>query len=553
MKNKRRFLKWIYLAFSSLVTVFIIVQASLPASQSARWSNIFVRFFMNLFNGTGKDTTEVIDVTGLDLEYDSEYQFNYVEGYLENEIALGKEKRVKACIAPENATNSAVQFTVSDNSIAKVTQNLNFAYITGLKEGSVEVTATSLDNGAFIDKYTFNIVNKKAPVTYVVNNIDVYEGSDFYLPISYENDSFYNIDALSLTNSSPSIASKVEGIEGLYKANSLGTDTFITPSSSFTVNVISNSGVIYPHFSSISGKDTLTSKSTAVYEVEVDNSPTNKDVYWTVSNNALASISKDGTLKLNEIKEENKITITARSLLDDTLYISREITLKPVTITSFELVVPYYGTHITNMPYMGETGEEIKIWMEDNTGTIASSGVTVSSSDESVAEVYAQGSYIYINCIKEGDTKIVVTSINNPEVSKYIDLQVTIRGVINHDNYLSFSEFIRKSIGHFLLFFVDGVLTYLFLYELNKDVNYKRKKYWHHIVLAVIFGVLFAGLSELIQYFVPTRYGSFMDIGVDSLGYILGVAITVLVIYLIHCHQNKKKLETSKEGEEING
>ncbi|MCR4879342.1 MAG: VanZ family protein [Bacilli bacterium] len=549
VKHKINIRKWIYLGFSILITAFIMVHSFLPASQSAKWSNVFVRFFMNLFNGAGGDNTEIINVTGIDLKYDTNYSYNFIEGYADNEIAINTTKRLNASILPTNATNSAVSYKVSDESIVKITQDQNYAYVTGLAEGSVTITATSLGNNSYTSTYNFNVVNPKAPVTYLVSDIEVYQGSLFYLPITTQNEEYYDVNKLDIINSSPTVAYKSE-INDLYYASSIGEDNFSIKDTSFKVTVKDASSITLPTFSSIEGKDVITSNSSGTYKAIVSNEATSNDVYWEVSDTSKASVNKYGLVKAYDIKEESKITLTAHSLLYKEVVVSKEITLKPVTITSFELVIPYYGNHVTNMPYLGETGQEIKVWIEDNTGTIALSGVIVSSSDPSVAEVYAQGSYIYINCIKEGDTRITVTSINNPEVSKYIDLQVVIRGVINNDNYLSFSEFVRKSIGHFLLFMADGIFTFLFLYELNKEVKYKGKKEWHYVVFSLVLGILLAGLSELIQHFVPTRFGSFKDVAVDSLGFILGALITYLIIYLIKRHQNKKIKENEASNKE---
>ncbi len=548
-KKKIHIRKWVYFSLSILINAFIMLQAALPATESVKWSNLFVRFFTSLFNGSGKDTTEVIKVSNLELNYDSNYSYNFIEGYDDNEIVVGKVKRLNAVISPASATNTAVSFKVSDTSIASITQNQNLAYITGLKAGIVEVTATSLADNTFVSKYSFNIVEPKAPITYTVSDASIYQGSLFYLPITCDNEDYYDLNKLEVNNSNPSVINKSSDYEGLYYASSVGTSILTISDKSFTITVNDSSSVTLPSFTKIDGVDTLYSKGQASYQVQVSNSPTNKDVYWEVSNPSLASINKNGILKINEINEESKITITAHSLLDKDVIISKEITLKPVTITDFELVIPYYGTHITNMPYMGETGEEIKVWIEDNTGTIGTSGVTVTSSNPDVAKVYAQGSYIYISCIKDGNTHIEVTSINNPSVMKYIDLQVTVRGVINHDNYLSFAEFVRKSIGHFLLFLVSGVFTFLYFYELNKDVNFKGKKKWYYIAVSLVLGVLLAGLSELIQVFVPSRFGSMLDVLTDSSGYILGALITLLVIYLIHHTKNKKKEKLEKEKE----
>lgn len=537
--------KWIYLSISLLINVFIIVQASLPASDSARWSNVFVRFFMNLFNGTGKDTTEIIDVNDIDLTYDKQYQYNYIAGYSDHELVVGKNKRLMSKVLPDNATNTAVKFTSSDESVASIYQNENYAYIKGNKKGTVDITVTSLANNTFIDTYSFNVIDKRAPSSYEVNNISIYQDSLFYLPLSIDNESYYDIDKLPIINSDPTIVDKSSIYPSLYYASNIGEAHFFINDKEFIVEVKNRSDIVLPIFNSIEGNDIVYSNSKVSYKPIIINSPSSKEVLWEVNGSPDVDIDKEGNLSIGDIKEETSIVVRARSLLDTSIYSEKVITIKPITITSFELVIPYYGNHITNMPYMGETGEEIKVWMEDNTGTIGVSGVNVSSSNTEVAEVYAQGSYIYINCIKEGDTRINVTSINNPSVTKYIDLQVVIRGVINHDNYLSFSEFVRKSIGHFLLFLVNGVFTFLFFYELDKDINYKFKKKWHYIAISIILGLFFAGLSEFIQYLVPTRFGSFIDIGVDFGGYLLGVLIILLIIYLIKRRNNNKLKNTN--------
>ena len=544
-KKKVHYLKWIYLVIILLINIFIIVQAALPASQSARWSDIFVRFFMNIFNGSGKDTTEVIPVEDININYDKDYRYNYIGGYQDNELVIGTTKRLVSVVSPDNATNTAVSYSLNDDKLASITQDEKYLYVKGLEEGTLEITATSLGDNSLIAKYTFNVVMPKAPTTYVVNDIEIYKDSLFYLPISIDNPSYYDLSKLDVSHTNPMVTNRSDTYEGLYYATNNGIDTYQIGSKSFNVTVIDNSEVILPHFVSIIGKDTLYSSSSESYQVNIDNEASSKDVMWSIDNNEVASISREGKLTIKDIKEETSLIVTATSLLDSSISISKEVIIKPVTITSFELVIPYYGNHVTNSNYMGETGEEIKIWMEDNTGTIGISGVSVSSTDESVAKVYAQGSYIYINCIKEGDTRIIVTSLNNPNVSKYIDLQVVIRGVINHDNYKSFSELVRKSIGHFLLFLVNGVFTFLFMYELNKDVNYKHKKKWHYIVVTLLFGLLLAGLSEFIQFLVPTRFGSFVDVGIDTLGFFIGVGITLLVVYLINRHKHIKMEKTN--------
>ena len=104
---------------------------------------------------------------------------------------------------------------------------------------------------------------------------------------------------------------------------------------------------------------------------------------------------------------------------------------------------------------------------------------------------------------------------------------------------LTFSEFIRKAIGHFTLFGIDGIISYLYFYYLDKDKCFKYN--WLKYVLALSIGIFIASLTEIIQLVVPGRYGDIIDVLLDVLGFIFFMGITILVIYLVNRHNSKKK------------
>ena len=102
---------------------------------------------------------------------------------------------------------------------------------------------------------------------------------------------------------------------------------------------------------------------------------------------------------------------------------------------------------------------------------------------------------------------------------------------INEENIQTFSHFIRKLIGHFLLFTVSGVLTTLsfkFLYFDNKH------KYPLFIIFSCIPGLFLAILTEIIQLFVEGRSGEIKDMAIDFCGYLLGLIIIILIVYLMN-------------------
>ena len=103
-------------------------------------------------------------------------------------------------------------------------------------------------------------------------------------------------------------------------------------------------------------------------------------------------------------------------------------------------------------------------------------------------------------------------------------------GTINDENISSFSNVIRKLIGHFGLFLISGIFTTLSV----KFIYYNlKKKYWIFVIISSSFGLFLAILTEFIQLFVPGRSGEMMDVLIDFLGYIIAALIICLIIYIL--------------------
>lgn len=560
VKTKHPKLKWIYLSISVLLIGFIIFHSCLDGETSGRWSNFFTNFFMSIFNSSGKDTTEIIDVTGLDLTYTAN-SYNFIEGYNENELIVGFTKSLEASILPSNASRKAVTFSTSDATIASIRQDVERCYVTGLREGSVVITATSESYPEYKKEYTFNVVNSKLPTSFEVNDIKVYKESVFDIPILIKDtrganiSEYYNLSSFTLNFEDPSYIDEYTPVDNMYQATKVGR-TYLTVSDGHghdkqvKIDILDNSEVIKPVITNITANNILWDNRSYDLMIETSNTPTSREVMWSISDTSYASIDNNGHLVVKEMEGDKAFTITATSKLDTSISYSKTVTMHHNEFNSFELVIPVIGNHITNGHYTGNTGQEVQVWLEDITGTIARSGVTVSSSDEEVAKVYAQGTYIYIDCIKVGNTRIIITSNEDPTVSKYVDVEVTIRGIINNDNYSSFSEFVRKSIGHFLLFLVSGIFVFLFFNEVDKQLDYPQKKKWQYVACTLAVGLIVAGISELIQYFIPTRYGSLIDVLTDFVGYSIGVFTTFFIIKLIRKHRYKKALKARLEKKE---
>lgn len=112
------------------------------------------------------------------------------------------------------------------------------------------------------------------------------------------------------------------------------------------------------------------------------------------------------------------------------------------------------------------------------------------------------------------------------------------KNAVNDANRAEFHGVIRKLIGHFGLFFIDGVLSTFSVYFLLK--NTKNNKHYWLLTTSLSFGLLIAIISECIQLAIPGRSGEVLDILIDFSGYLL----SSLIIYLIMFFNIYKKKET---------
>jgi len=99
--------------------------------------------------------------------------------------------------------------------------------------------------------------------------------------------------------------------------------------------------------------------------------------------------------------------------------------------------------------------------------------------------------------------------------------------------FIQFSEgFIRKA-AHFTEYSVLGVMLTL---SLAKYPFFQGKRRW----LLVPLGLCIAVIDESIQLFTPGRDGNPMDVLLDTIGVIFGVAFCMLVSWLWNKWQKRK-------------
>lgn len=98
---------------------------------------------------------------------------------------------------------------------------------------------------------------------------------------------------------------------------------------------------------------------------------------------------------------------------------------------------------------------------------------------------------------------------------------------------VAFTDFVVRKIAHFSEFAVLGFLVIITLNEYVAKIN-------KNIFNALFITLFTAVIDESIQLFVPGRSGRVQDVIIDFCGSLVGITISLLILFLIDFVKNKK-------------
>ena len=221
-------------------------------------------------------------------------------------------------------------------------------------------------------------------------------------------------------------------------------------------------------------------------------------------------------------RKKGDVTIYCYSNNDNSIYQSIDLTVDEAIPTEMTLNVKKDLNIRVNAQQVVSASFNPKNVNNRNIHVEVSNSDIVSISNNNTSSVTLMG-------VGVGTTHITVSSVANPSLVKEFNISATAKSAIDKEEYSDFHQTIRKSLGHFLLFAITAVFGAIFAHTYFDDY----KKAWLLGFISLGIGVFVASLSEFIQYFVKTRSGTLLDIGIDSLGYLIGTITTIGVIYLI--------------------
>lgn len=554
--------RWIMLSFAILLNAFIIFYSCLDSKTTGVWNDAVTTFFTNLVNTfTHKEVpTTPLEGISINLSNEEGYVYNYIPGYQVDEIPLGSAKQIECAFSPIDASNKSITYSANPAENVNLNQSGSTLSVVGLKLGECVITAKSSE-GSYESSTTIKVVETVAPTSYEISleNSEIAIGTTQTInfdidggPLTHDeliNFRYYDTRKLAYSSLDESVAT-VDKYGVIYPLNE-GTTTINvnngTYSKSLDINV--TSGTPHPNYTSlsISGSDTCYANDMIMdqntkknhYQLTPKDEETEldpEDFIWKSSNELLVKVDKHGVMRgfRKDSFEEETATITAVSKLTGqetsmTVKVQNELPNK----LSFYLDL--LDKQVWNpSDYTFTVGDIVTVRVSLTPRPYVRT-IEAVSSDENIIKVTNEGEYFTMNVVKEGSCKIKITPIINPEIAVETTFNVIKSGAINTDDLPGIYKTLRKSIGHAAVFMVAQIFTYLTFFMFFND----RKWYvWTSMSLGE--GLFISGLSELIQHFVPSRTGAWLDVLINFGGVVVGAALAFLGIFITYKIISKK-------------
>ena len=534
MDKKKIFQRTNFLLFL-LTSIIILSEAALPGSSSSSQSNFVSNIISSVYNATKNIYSRNVYPTSLEVK-EVNKSFTSSSFLLEYKVL------------PENSTFKNVTFESSDSSIATIDEK---GFVNCLKQG--QVTLKSLlsipEKNILLEKEFLLEVEDVLPTSLsissssITNNIlTIKEGEYIYLDatilpenttnktVSYyiKDDSTFVYDNGSLElidNNILHIKNYSSETYQIYAFSNANKEVFNV----INVTQEKNNNLIDIDSLKINLNEDIYVGQT--YDLNVSYYPSNTSFKFVKYETDYPSckISNEGKLTILK-KSAPLITIKAISLYDDSL--ESIVTLKVKNHLGFNASIKAKQQDDT---FLLENKCSYNIDLDYFSSTTLKD-VRITSSNPSIIKVYDNNT---ISVLQKGSCYIDIIS-SDEEESFSLRLYIS---VINKDfakEIKSFTLIIRKAFGHFLLFTLNALFLSLFLI-----VTLNEKETHISLILSECSGFYLACLSEIIQYFTPERTCALSDIGIDMLGFNLGIII-VFTIFLIKILSNKHKINIKK-------
>lgn len=593
--RKRKPIVYISLGIYVFLLSLILVESSLPGGLSGTQSNIFATisaWIVNIMNGPRVPTS--ISPTGFKEVTDSSFLGKDEEGY--SNIAIGTTSLISIPVTyPKKENNYDVynkEYTLSypkgnrdDYSVVISSRTNKEDFIIYLRVVAKEVIGDDYEIDVTVGdtityKYHFNIVPLVTPVDYesyiektnlkigettkVITKLTNNDRTDSYLRRYFDerrierhssNDEIVRIDEYGVVHALKEGEATITYGKYTYDIV-VSSDSIIKPVSnsiSLTIDETSKDNPSLldydyvfekseePNFYSTLIKATfsdssLEDKSVSFYPLTDSLKVKLAPHHYSVDGYPIY-LDEDGNnyLRVCGYREKGEVTIRCVSNADNNIYQDIILNVNEAIPTEMKLNIGE-----KNQPYVND---QITISATFSPKNVNNRNIHIEVTNKDILSIKNNdSSSVIITGTSIGKTKVTVSSILNPSLTKEIEIEWIARQAIDDDNFNDFAGFLRKAAGHFMLFLVTAIFGIIFFYFYFDDI----KVWWLMLSMSLGTGLLVAGLSELIQKFTDGRSGLWSDVGIDFLGYFIGTVLTIGIIFLIRLIKSKRKPEEEK-------
>ena len=341
-------------------------------------------------------------------------------------LSVGNKYTLRATVTPSNATDKAVVWSTSDESVAAVSAD---GVVTAKKTGAAVITAKTGDGLSASCKVTAIIPVSGIKLNY--SALTMTAGTKFTLKATVTPSDATN-KTVYWSSSSPSVAGMAAG--GVINAKKAGTTTVTAKTSNGKAATCKITVKPAPAPTGIKlGTTSLTMTAGTKYTLKATVLPStanNKTVYWSSSNTSVAGMAAGGVINA---KKAGSCTITAKTANGKKA--TCKLTVKPKSNTVFVTGIKLNASKLT---MTAGTKYTLKATITPSNAT--NKNVTWSSSDPSVAGMAAGG---VINAKKAGTCTITAKTNNgktaickvtvNPSAETYIANFNKLRAYINRN------------------------------------------------------------------------------------------------------------------------
>lgn len=112
---------------------------------------------------------------------------------------------------------------------------------------------------------------------------------------------------------------------------------------------------------------------------------------------------------------------------------------------------------------------------------------------------------------------------------------ITGKSIEADDPFIESMQLLIRKLAHFTIYSIGGFLVMSYSYTTERIKKYK-------ILESITFGGCYAITDEIHQFFVPGRRASIIDVGIDTIGVIVGVIVYIVLRKIIEKAIGNRKI-----------